>query len=169
VKQAPAWNKVVEDFASAADVVFGDVTLSSDQVRTIHENDQSPGAGGWPTVRYFNKETGYGGRQYAKKTNKAMCDELGPKEEYMQEFIEEISGASLCDVNDTTKGCTEQQTKFIEKQSSKGVDELKKQLDRLQGMADKDGSSMKPEALKWIKQRANIYKQLLKKTGSDEL
>lgn len=38
------------------------------------------GAGGWPTVRYFNKETGYGGKAYPKKTSKAMCDELGPKE-----------------------------------------------------------------------------------------
>ena len=40
----------------------------------------SLGAGGWPTVRYFNKETGYGGKPYPKKTDKAMCDELGPKE-----------------------------------------------------------------------------------------
>lgn len=39
-----------------------------------------PGSGGWPTVRYFNKETGYGGKAYPKKTDKAMCDELGPKE-----------------------------------------------------------------------------------------
>jgi len=171
VKQAPAWNKVVEDFASA-DVVFGDVTLSSDQVRSIHETDQNPGAGGWPTIRYFNKETGYGGKTYEKKTDKAMCDELGPKEEYMQEFVEEISGASLCDINasgGSTTGCSEQQSKFIEKSAGKDSADLKKQLARLQGMAEKDGSSMKPEALKWIKQRVNIFKQLLKKAGSDEL
>jgi len=168
VKQAPAWNKVVEDFASA-DVIFGDVTLSESQVRTIHGTDQGAGAGGWPTIRYFNKETGLGGKKYEQKTTKAMCDELGPKEEYMQEFIEEKSGASLCDVNDTTKGCTEQQTKFIAKSSGNGVDDLKKGLARLQGIADKDGSSMKPEALKWFKQRANILKQLLKTKGSDEL
>merc|ERR1711879_801079 len=113
--QAPAWNKVVEDFHGNDDVVFGDVALSENQVRTIHGTDQGAGAGGWPTVRYFNKATGYGGKPYAKKTSKAMCDELGPKEEDMQEYVEEMSGASLCDVKDTSKGCSEQQTKFIGK------------------------------------------------------
>eukprot|EP01050_Picozoa_sp_SAG11_P058854 SAG11_NODE_37811_length_255_cov_0.660256_1_plen_39_part_10 len=28
------------------------------------------GAGGWPTIRYFNKETGYDGKPYPKKTDK---------------------------------------------------------------------------------------------------
>lgn len=143
------------------------MTLSSSQVRTIHEENQNPGAGGWPTIRYFNTETGYGGKAYAKRTDKAMCDELGPKEEYMAEFVEQF--ASLCDVNDTSKGCSEQQMKFIEKSSGKTVDDMKKQIARLQGMADKDGSSMKPEALKWVKQRIGIFNQLLKKAGSDEL
>jgi len=143
------------------------VTLSSSQVRTIHGENQNPGSGGWPTVRYFNKETGYGGKAYQQRTDKAMCDELGPKEDYMEEFVEQF--ASLCDVNDTSKGCSEQQSKFIEKSSTKTVDDIKKQLARLQGMADKDGSSMKPEALKWVKQRIGIFNQLLKKAGSDEL
>jgi len=136
-------------------------------VRTIHGENQNAGAGGWPTVRYFNKETGYGGKGYDKKTDKAMCDELGPKETYMNDFVEQF--ASLCDVNDTSKGCSEQQVKFIEKSSGKAVDDLKKQAARLQGMAEKDGSSMKPEALKWVKQRIGIFNQLLKKAGSDEL
>merc|ERR1712000_262376 len=95
--------------------------------------------GGWPTVRYFNKETGYGGKPY-----------------------EEKSGASLCDVKDTSKGCSDQQSKFISKWSDKPKEELQKQLDRLKGMADKDGSSMKAEALKWIKQRIGIFQQLSK-------
>lgn len=143
------------------------MTLSSSQVRTINGENQNAGAGGWPTVRYFNKETGYGGAAYAKRTDKAMCDELGPKTEYMAEFVEQF--ASLCDVSDTSKGCSEQQVKFIEKSSGKGVDDMKKQIARLQGMADKDGSSMKPEALKWVKQRIGIFSQLLKKAGSEEL
>jgi hypothetical protein len=98
-----------------------------------------------------------------------MCDELGPKEEYMQQYVEEMSGASLCDVNSPGTGCSEQQSKFIEKNADKSVEDLKKQHARLAGMAEKDGSSMKPEALKWIKQRMGIFKQLLKKAGSDEL
>jgi len=44
--------------------------------------------GGWPTIKYFNKDTGYEGAHYKKKTPKAMCDELGDNE-YMQQYVEE--------------------------------------------------------------------------------
>lgn len=162
MKQAPAWNKVVEDFQGNADVVFGDVSLSKNQVRKIHGEDQGAGAGGWPTIRYFNKQTGYGGKAYPKKTSQAMCDELGPKTNYMQEYVEEAGGTSLCSVKNPESGCSEQQSKFIEKWKEKPKDELMKQLERLSGMADKQAGSMKPEALKWVKQRANIFKQLTK-------
>jgi len=166
VKQAPAWNQVVKDFHGNADVVFGDVTLSKNQVRTIHGQDQGAGAGGWPTVRHFNKATGYGGAAYVKKTSSAMCDELGPKEEYMRIHIEEAGGTSLCNINNSDAGCNDKQKEFITKWTGKGKDDLQKQLDRLSGMVDKDGSSMKPEALTWAKQRLAIVKQLHKK---DEL
>jgi len=87
VKQAPSWNAVVQEFGGHPDVVFGDVALSKNQVRDIHGTGQNPGAGGWPTVRIFTKETGYGGKAYEKKTSMAMCDELGPKEQYMKELV----------------------------------------------------------------------------------
>mmetsp|Transcript_84039 Transcript_84039/g.195447 ORF Transcript_84039/g.195447 Transcript_84039/m.195447 type:complete len:96 (+) Transcript_84039:459-746(+) len=92
-----------------------------------------------------------------------MCDELGPKEDYMQQYVEEQGGTSLCNVNRTDKGCSEKQVKFIEKWADKPVVELTKQLERLQGMVDKDGSSMKAEALTWAKQRLGIFKQLSQK------
>ena len=52
---------------------FADVNLSEDGVRI-----GSPGAGGWPTFRHFNKETGPEGAPYTdlKKTDQAMCDEM---------------------------------------------------------------------------------------------
>lgn len=153
---------MVEDFHKHDEVVFGDVALSKNQVRTIHGSEQSPGSGGWPTIRYFNKDTGYGGKAYSKKTSKAMCDELGPKEEYMQQFIEEIGGVSQCSVTNADVGCSEQQKTFIEKWRGKPNEDYQKQLGRLQGMAEKDGSSMKPDALKWVKQRIGIFKQLSK-------
>jgi len=133
-------------------------------VRTINGVDQGAGAGGWPTVRHFNTETGYGGKGYEKKTGDAMCDELGPKTTYMQEYVEQF--ASLCDVSDTTKGCTDKQTEFIGKWSTKPADEIKKQLARLEGMS---GGAMKPDAMQWLKQRLNIFKQLSKKGASQEL
>jgi len=143
-------------------VVFGDVALSKNQVRTVHGTDQGAGSGGWPTIRYFNKETGYGGKPYPKKTDQAMCDELGPNENYMQQYIEEQGGTSLCNAN-TSQGCSEQQKTFIDKWKGKPQDELTKQLDRVSGMVDKQSSSMKPEALKWAKDRVGIFKQLTAK------
>ena len=74
-------------FSGNPDVVFGDVTLSEAQVRTINGTPQSPGAGGWPTIRYYNKETGPGGAAYKKVTSKAMCDELGDRKT-MQAYVE---------------------------------------------------------------------------------
>jgi len=162
VKQAPSWNKVVEDFHGNDDVVFGDVALSKNQVRTIHGTDQGPGSGGWPTIRYFNKETGYGGKPYPKKTDMAMCDELGPKHDYMQQYVEEQGGTSLCNVKKTEKGCTQKQKDFIEKWTTKPSDEVQKQLHRLMGMVE-SGQSMKPDALTWVKQRIGIFKQLSKR------
>jgi len=150
-------------------VVFGDVSLSANQVRTIHGTDQGAGAGGWPTVRYFNKETGYGGQAYKKKTDQAMCDELGPKTDYMQQYVEEAGGTSLCNVKKPESGCSDKQKSFIEKWASKPADEVKKQLDRLTGMIDAgQGAAMKEDALAWVKQRIGIYKQLTKK-ASEEL
>jgi|Transcript_79464 hypothetical protein len=96
-----------------------------------------------------------------------MCDELGPKEEYMHQYVEEIGGVSLCSVTSADVGCSDEQKKFIAKWGEKNKDELEAQLTRLSGMVDKDGSSMKPEALKWAKQRLNIVKQFKKQ--KDEL
>ena len=68
--------QVVEEFKNDAKVAFGDVVLQESGIRSIHGTDQSAGAGGWPTIRYYNKETGYGGGAYTKKTSDAMCTEL---------------------------------------------------------------------------------------------
>jgi len=114
-------------------------------------------------VRFFNKGTGLGGEAYKQKTSTAMCDELGPKTEYMLQFVEDAGGVSQCSVSTPETGCSDQQKKFIAKWGEKPKDELQKQIDRLAGMVDKDGASMKPDALSWAKQRMNIVKQLHKK------
>lgn len=168
MKQAPAWNQVVADFHGNSDVVFGDVALSKNQVREIHDVAQNPGAGGWPTIRHFNKATGYGGEAYVQKTSSAMCDELGPKETYMQAYVETVGGVSLCNVNASDKGCTEKERAFIEKWKGKEQSELTLQLERLKDLSSKGANSMKPEALQWVKQRLALVKQFTKH-GKDEL
>ena len=64
-------------FKDNGDVVFADSALSGGGPRG--GATASPGAGGWPTIRYYNKETGVDGANYEKKSDMSMCDELGPK------------------------------------------------------------------------------------------
>lgn len=125
-------------------------------MRTIHGEGQNPGAGGWPTVRYFNKDTGYGGKPYPKKTSKRMCEELGD-EEYMQKYVEEMGDTSLCSVRGENKGCSDREVKYITKMKAKTADEVSKQLRRLSGMKEQ---KMKPELQSWVGQRVAILKQL---------
>jgi len=74
----------VQKFAKNPAVSFGDINLSEEQIRGNH----NPGAGGWPTVKYFNKQTGYDGQKYEQKTSDRICEELG-KDEYMEAFVME--------------------------------------------------------------------------------
>jgi len=136
-------------------VSFGDVNLSNEQIRESAGVQQNPGAGGWPTIRYFNKETGYGGAAYVKKTSEAMCTELG-NEDNMQAYIEEAGKTSLC-AAPSGDGCSEREVKFINTWTQKPQADVEKQLARLEKMS---GDSMKAELKKWITQRIAILKQL---------
>lgn len=140
-------------FESNPDVSFGDVNLSEQSIRDAHH---SPGKGGWPTIRYFNKETGYEGANYEKKTSDAMCTELGNMD-YMQAYVEEAGGTSLCDVA-TKSGCSEKEAEYIDQWASKPQEEQQSQQERLVKMK---GGKMKPSLLKWINQRLAVLKQLL--------
>jgi len=143
--------------------VFGDVNLSEEQIR----GNYNPGAGGWPTIRYFNKGTGYDGAPYPKKTQKAMCDELGD-ESYMRSYVEEQGFTSLCSVADNSD-CSEKQIDFIGKWKAKDATERAAQLKRLSGMT-KDAKSLKPELAQWLGQRIAILTQLdAAADGKDEL
>ena len=141
-------------FAANPDVSFGDINLSKNQIRGNH----NPGAGGWPTIRYFNKETGYEGKGYVKKTDKAMCKELG-EESVMQAFVEEAGDTSLCSAK-TGAGCSEKEATFLAKWQAKPAGP---ELARLQGLS---ATSMKPELAAWMEQRVAILKQLV---AADEL
>jgi len=132
-------------------VAFADVNLAEDRIGGPY----SAGAGGWPTVRYFNKATGYDGAPYTKKTDKAMCEELGD-DKYMRSYVEEAGSTSPC-VLATGNDCIEKEKDFAAKWKGKPTEDLEAQMSRLQGMAS---SSMKPELRKWLGQRLNVLSQL---------
>lgn len=131
---------------------FADVNLKEQPIR-----DYGAGKGGWPTIRYFNKETGPEGHAYEKKTDQAMCDELGPKgDDYMTMYVEEAGKTSSCSL--TGDGCDDKSKKYIEKMKEKGAEEQQKQFDRLMKMNE---NAMTPDLKQWLNKRKKILKQFL--------
>lgn len=104
-KQAPAWNRATTAFAENPDVVFADCNLQDCSPPQSH----NAGAGGWPTINYCNKDTGYECAPYKKKTDGAMCEELG-NDDHMNAYVMEAGKTSLCDV-DTSRGCSDKEKK----------------------------------------------------------
>lgn len=132
---------------------FADVNLSEESIRGPPNN---PGFGGWPTIRYFNKDTGLDGGTYVKKTDKAMCDELG-NEEMMTAYVEDYGKTSLCSILDLS-GCSEKEMAYIEKMKSKSQSDQDAQLTRLLKM---EGGTMTADLHRWLIKRKKILKQLV--------
>jgi len=149
----------VKENAGNPNVVFGDVNLAQ---APGTGSRWSPGAGGWPTVRYFNSGTGYEGSPYKKKTSKAMCDELGDIT-MMRDYVTEMA-TPPCHIGDGTDvdpstNCNEQELSFISTWRSKNNEEHEKELTRLNKMLSSSKNSLKPAQLAWLNQRIAILKQ----------
>jgi len=129
------------------------VNLSEESIRGPPHN---PGTGGWPTIRYFNKDTGLEGANYVKKTDKPMCQELGD-EETMTAYIEDSGSTSLC-MATTGAGCNPREKSYIDKFKGDHVRDITAQYDRLEKMK---GQSMKADLISWIIKRKKILKQLI--------
>jgi len=134
-------------------VTFGDVNLQ--EAGGIGGPYQA-GAGGWPTVRYFNKATGYEGKPYAKKTSKAMCEELGD-DQYMSAYIEEAGMTSKCVLQPQHENCSDKELDFMNKWKAKSNEEGHAQIERLRKLAE---TSMTDDLRKWLGQRLHVLVQL---------
>lgn len=150
---------MVKAFENNTLVSFGDVNLA--QSEGVNGGKYSAGAGGWPTIRYFNQDTGYGGRAYTQKTQGAICDEL-KQDKFMIKYVEEAGSTSVCDLNNEGT-CSTKELEFYEKWKGKPFEELEAQVTRLKGMRQK---SMKPELRAWLGQRLNVLVQLSEKAAA---
>lgn len=121
-----------------------------------------PGTGGWPTIRYFNKNTGQFGDAYKKLTDKPMCEELLDRMR-MIDYIEDYGNTVLCGLDG--KHCNEKEAKYAEKWKEKPLDEVKNQLTRLEEMTSKP---MKEDLLEWAWRRMRILKKIIKAGGPVE-
>lgn len=127
--------------------------LSEESIRGPPHN---PGSGGWPTIRYFNKDTGLEGANYVKKTDKPMCQELGDTET-MISYVEDSGSTTLC-LASTGVGCNPREKAYIEKCKGDSFSDISAQYDRLENMT---GESMKKDLISWITKRKKILKQLI--------
>lgn len=153
----------------------------------------NPGQGGWPTIRYFNKDTGVDGAAYVQKTGQRVCQELGDIE-MLSAYVRDVSSASgasgstsapassdepepepeapkapPCDVAALDK-CDEREQMYVVMYRSKSLEQQKVALKRLQDLiVNSELGSQESWALK----RAALLKQLVaagEKTPShDEL
>lgn len=78
----------MQEFQDDDSVVFGDVNLRENRIKTIHNVNIPVGTGGWPYMRYFNSDTGYEGAQYPKVTGDRICVELSKDNyKYMRQYV----------------------------------------------------------------------------------
>jgi len=139
---APDWDKLGEEYAGSKSVVIGDVDCTTDEGKPVCE---AHSVRGYPTIKYFNSETGEDGGDYSG----------GRDYDDLNKFVKE-NLAAKCLLEDTSP-CSEKELGYIEKMKAAGADEVKKQLERLTAMK---GRSMAPDLKAWLAQRVAILEQL---------
>jgi len=139
----PAWDQLGAEYADSSSVVIGDADCTASGKDLCEEFEVR----GYPTIKYFNGETGPKGTDYSG----------GRDFDSLKTFVEETL-AKKCEVGDQ-KDCNEKEAKYIKKMQDKGADAVKKQLDRLTKMKG-DNAKMKPDLKKWMLQRLAILEQL---------
>ena len=146
-------------------MVFGDVLLSEESIRERNGVSFNPGAGGWPTIRYFNAETGIGGAPYEKKTDQAMCSELKDTD-HMFAYVEGAASTLLCNTVSGV-GCTDDENKYIKKWAGRREADYASQTARLEKMMAGD-AKLTAESLAWMKARKKLLGQL-RNSATNEL
>ena len=144
-------------------MAFGDVNLQDTQIQSEYAG--SPGDGGWPTIRVYNKKTGYGGAfagdwKEANKLEGAMCDVFG-KDETMQAYVEEMADVLLCTELSCLCGkkedgeCSKQELSYHAKFASESLELIQSRMKLLSASLAKSG-----KADKWMSERIAILKLL---------
>lgn len=140
----PDYDKLMSEFESSSSVIIADVDCTKeDGGKAVCDAKKVQG---FPTIKYY-KDGDQEGQDYNG----------GRDYDGLLKFVKEEL-EKPCDVEDP-KECTDKEKAFIEKMKGKGADEIKKQLERLEGMK---GKSMKADLKQWWAQRLNVLKQLAK-------
>ena len=197
---------MVRMFAEAenTDVTFADVSLRDASHDIIRGHPYSVGVGGWPTIHYFNRDVvgvvdgdgtgdlvpvGVGVGKYQKKTSLSISVELGPKYDYMLQYIEDVGNTILCNVV-TLVGCSQQELQFVQKWNSttKTNQQQQKELSRLSKLIVQTNSDnndnvqqqhhhhhmnnnvnvQTPEFQRWVTKRIKLLNKILSMSSTDD-
>mmetsp|Transcript_34062 Transcript_34062/g.79712 ORF Transcript_34062/g.79712 Transcript_34062/m.79712 type:complete len:146 (-) Transcript_34062:209-646(-) len=142
----PDWDKLGEEYAASKSVVIGDADCTTDDAKALCNR---MGVSGYPTIKYWNADTGKEGADYQK----------GRDYDSLKKFVDETLAGPACNVDDTAD-CDEREKTFIEKFKAHDAEKVKSELTRLNGMK---GNSVKKELKQWILARINILEQLAAK------
>ena len=116
-------------------VVWGDVNLAEAPIRTAADGTPlNPGQGGWPTLRYFNAETGVGGAKVEQKTGLKICDEFKEPARMLEATKESMK---MCNAG-TGAGCDEEQLEFIGAWKGKPADALAAEVARIEDLLSEE-------------------------------
>ena len=138
----PDWDQLGSTYEGSSSVLIADVDCTVEQ-----ELCQKHGIQGYPTIKYYNAETGNDGEKYNG----------GRDFDSLSNFVTE-NLSKACDINDSEATCDEKELKFLAKFQAKSSEDQEKEQDRLQRMA---GSKMKAEQKQFLNQRLAILRQLL--------
>lgn len=104
----------MKTFKDEPSVSFADCNLSEGGPNSA---EIGAGEGGWPTIKYYNKKTGYAGAHYEQKTDGPVCSEL-LEDRYMEGYINEASGLVL---NDPKADHTEMAYEKLDREDHEGA------------------------------------------------
>jgi len=141
----PDWDKLGENYAGSNSVLIADVDCTSDEGKPVCDDH---GVKGYPTLKYWIK-----GEQHDYQGGRTYDD--------LEKFVEDTLATS-CMIDDLEESCSNKERKYYEKMKGKGIDEVRKQHERLDKMKTK---KMTPKLTKWLNQRLDILSQMIEGEG----
>ena len=117
----------------------------------------NPGAGGWPTLRYFNAETGLAGAPVERKTTMKICDEFKDGDRMIEATKESMK---ICKPDG--EGCDPDEQAFLAEWQTKPAADLAAAIETIEDL-------LSEAKQKKMKQEAKLLAKLVSAAGSDEL
>ena len=114
----PAFDQLGDEYKDSSSVVIGDADCTASGKELCDANDVR----GYPTIKYFNSETGPKGTDYSG----------GRTFDDLKKFVEENLEVKC--LLDNVEGCSDKEKEFMDKWKAKGKEEVTTQLERLKGI-----------------------------------